>query len=150
MIRLLAPSRYVGTLAVQDDVSVASIYVDGDKVAESPSTPIPLRVGSHAVRVTHPEFRDIVRFVDIDFKQRVPIRANLQQFPIVASQIRKHRDDSKPLVVGKAAVEPTPWYRQWYTVAGVGTAAFVTSAVLFAYLNQLDSDAKRSVDIPQP
>jgi len=150
VVRLLSPNLYTGTLEVQVDVAGATIYVDGERAGESPSKPIPLPVGSHAVRITHPEFRDFVRFVDVEFKQAVPIKANLQQFPVIASQIRKHPEKARPLVVGPTQAQPTPWYREWYTVAGIGTVAFIASAVLFANLTELDSDAKRTVDLPAP
>ena len=70
-VRLLAPERYRGTLALAVDVEGASIYVDGKRIARSPSDPIALPVGTHALRVTHPEFRDFVRFVDVAFDECV-------------------------------------------------------------------------------
>lgn len=150
VMRLLSPNLYTGTLQVQVDVKGATIYIDGERAGESPSKAIPLPVGSHAVRITHPEFRDFVRFVDIEFKQTVPIRADLQQFPVIASQIRKNPEKAKAIVAQPTTVRETPWYRKWYTVAGVGTVAFVASAIVFANLTGIDSDATRTVDLPAP
>lgn len=149
--RLLAPNLFTGNLAVTVDVPGASIYVDGDKVAESPTKAIPLSVGSHALRITHPEFRDFVRFVEIEFKKSLVVKANLQQFPVIASQIRKNPSEDRSALVGGQTVkqEPTPWYREWYTVTGIGVTAFVLSAVVFSQLPDVDSDAKRAVDVPQ-
>jgi hypothetical protein len=146
VIRLLAPNRHTGFLAIKVDVDGATIYVDGSAVATSPTKPVILRVGSHALRVTHPEFRDFVRFIEIEYAKTLPMTANLQQFPVVANQIRKNANQS-PVTTGPAE---TPWYREWYAVAGIGAASFVASALLFAYLaDGIDADATRNVSVPQ-
>jgi len=153
VIRLLAPERYRGTLKLNLDVRGATVYVDGERMQGKAEAPKRLEVGSHALRVTHPEFRDFVRFVDVQFGRTTAIRANMQQFPIVASEIRKNPSDERaaPLLIttGGAPAE-TPWYRRWYTVAGFGAAAVITSAVVFALIaDGIDADASQSVDAPE-
>ena len=66
--RLLAPERYVGTLALDVSVPGAVIYLDGQRLGAAPLAPHRIAVGEHAVRVTHPEYRDFVRFVR-DFEE---------------------------------------------------------------------------------
>jgi TolB-like protein len=149
--RLLAPDQYMGTLATRVDADGASIYVDGQRVATSPSKPLSLSVGTHAVRITHPEFRDFVRFVDIEFQQTAEVEASLQQFPIVASDLAADPDAARAggsvIYQGTAA---TPWYRTWYTAAGVGAVAFIASAVLVGVIaSGIDVDGERIVDKPR-
>ena len=126
-VLLLAPERYLGRLAVSVDIAGASIYVDGTRVARSPSKALSLSVGTHALRVTHPEFRDFVRFVDIAFDAETAVPVELQKFPIVTSDITRDGQIAGPSNIIYRGVEPTPWYRRWYTVAGFGTVVLVTS-----------------------
>ena len=150
--QLLAPEQYVGRLATKVDTEGASIYVDGQRLGKSPAPPIPLTVGSHAVRITHPEYRDYVRFVDIAFDQETAIEASLQEFPVVATDLTQDPDAIKkgqgPSVIYKGQ-EPTPWYRKWYGVAGVGGAALITSALLVGLIaNGVDVDDTRVIRTP--
>ena len=123
--RLLEPSRFVGKLAIDVTAQGANIYVNGRAQGRSPAAPFELPVGTHALRVTHPEFRDFVRFVDVEFAATTTLRINLQRVPIVANQ-----------VVGKPAANQTvtwidpPWYRRWYVVAAAGALAFGIGAAL--------------------
>lgn len=149
--RLLAPDQYVGTLATRVDVDGASIYVDGKRVAQSPMKPVALSVGTHAVRITHPEFRDFVRFVDIEFQDTAEVEASLQQFPIVASDMAADPDAAEK---GRAVIyqgtAATPWYRTWYTTAGVGVVAFIGSAVIIGLMTDgIDADDERVVNRPR-
>jgi hypothetical protein len=127
--RLFAPGRYVGQLVLRSNVKGASVYVDGELVARTPSKPVALPVGSHALRVTHPEFRDFVRFVEIGFSDRAAVDVELVPYDAVSGDIRRTgRDGEGPL--GPGGVEPTPWYRQWYTVAGGAAILLLTSALV--------------------
>ena len=154
-VELLAPDRYVGRLDAQVDVDGASIYVDGTKVANSPSQPIPLPVGPHALRVTHPEFRDFVRFVDVSFDTTAEVRVAMQQYPVVTSDIARDgpSDQSSvktpPTSVVYRGVEPTPWYRRWYSVAAFGTAVLVVSAIAVGFVaDGIDADSVIDVNNP--
>ncbi len=145
-MRLLVPSRYVGTLELRVDVGGASIYVDGKLTSKSPSRPLSLAVGTHAVRVTHPEYRDFVRFVDVTFETAQTLDVGLQQYPIVASDMRRTEKPRAPV----APVQdegPTPWYRRWYTIAGGGVVVLVGTAVVFAVLTSgVDADQETTVE----
>ncbi|MEM9491534.1 MAG: DUF2380 domain-containing protein [Myxococcota bacterium] len=148
--RLLAPDRYRGTLAVAVDIANAAIYVDGKQVARSPTRAITIGVGTRALRVTHPEFRDFVRFVDIRFAERTEIAVELSQFALVSSSLERDgaggADDPRVIYRG---VEPTPWYRRWYSVAGFGAAVLLTSAVTIGLLSGgIDSDQIITVGNP--
>ncbi len=127
--RLLAPGRYLGSLVLDSNVRGASIFIDGELRARSPARPFSLPVGAHALRVTHPEYRDFVRFVDIEFGATARVAVDLRPYRAVAGDIRRTAVP-RPIPVGPdPGVEPTPWYRRWYTIAGGGALLLVTSAV---------------------
>ncbi len=152
-IRLLAPKRFVGNLVTKVDVKGATIYVDGQRVGTSPAKPIPLSVGTHALRITHPEFRDFVRFVSIDFDKSATVKADMLQFPIVSSGInprtgKPNIPDPKSGIIYKGT-QATPWYRKWYSVAGAAALVFLTSAVTVGLLaDGIDADREKVVRPP--
>jgi hypothetical protein len=108
-------------------VAGASIFIDGRLIARAPARPLVLSVGSHALRVTHPEFRDFVRFVEVPFEDTLRVRVDLRPYRAVAGDIR--RTELPPQPGGDAGVEPTPWYRRWYTITGAGAVLLVGSAI---------------------
>ena len=144
-VRLLVPNRYVGKLALNIDVKGASVFVDGRLVTKSPDKPLKLRVGTHAIRVTHPEYRDFVRFVDVAYASDEILEVGLKQYPSVSSEMR--RAGGVDMNAGGAAtVEPTPWYRRWYTIAGAGAVVFISSAIVFGLATGgIDADASKTV-----
>lgn len=145
--RLLDPDKYVGRMVCKVDVDGATIYVNGARQARSPARPITLPVGTHALRIAHPEFRDFVRFVDVGFDRDVVVEAPMQQFPIISKDIVTREGGGTSVVY--RGVEPTPWYRQWYTVAGAGVVLFAGSVALFAaFGGDLDFDAEKIVGGP--
>jgi hypothetical protein len=146
--RLLAPARYIGSLAIETPVRGASIYIDGDLVARTPARPIALSVGAHALRVTHPEYRDVVRFVDIAFDQTAREPVELQQYGAVSGDIRRTGRDAPP-GAGPIQIEPAPWYRRWYVVAGGAAVLFVASAVAVSLATDgIDFDREKHLEDP--
>lgn len=130
-VRLLDPDRYRGSLKIATTVKGASIFVDGELIAKTPAAPIELEVGAHALRVTHPEFRDYVRFVDIDFGVPAAIDVELQPYAAVSGDIRK-TGGNQPVIQPGPVVhkQVTPWYRRWYVIAGGAAFLAVSSAVV--------------------
>ena len=144
--RLLLPARYRGALVVDTPVKGASIYIDGELVARTPSGPVELAVGDHALRVTHPEFRDFVRFVDIEFDRTERIPVELKPYAEVSGDVRRQGGAARPRPVGPVQVEPTPWYRRWTTVAGGAALLFVTSAIVVGLASDgVDSDREKTL-----
>ena len=144
--RLLAPSRYVGTLTLKVDVEGATIYLDGNKVATSPSGPVRAEVGNHALRVTHPEYRDFVRFVDLPFDQEVTLDVPMLAFPIVDNEMRQRGAKGGPADSGKRRKKATPWYSRWYTIAGAGAVLAIGSAIAIGMLSDgIDADREETV-----
>ncbi len=152
--RLLAPDRYNGTLTLKIDAAGATVYVDGKQVGKAKGTdvgdvaPITLSVGTHALRVTHPEYRDFVRFVDVGFGADTPIDVPLQQFPIVSKELTG-TGDGKPLDGVTYVDRPAPWYRKWWAIAGfAGAALLVTGVTAGIIADGTDADTVRPVTPP--
>jgi hypothetical protein len=140
--RLLAPQRYAGTLQLRVDVPGAIVYLDGKKIATSPVPTLPVAVGTHALRVTHEQYRDFVRFVDVEFGETTELPVAMTAFPVISDEMRGQRE-RKP----SGPVAPLPWYRRWYTVVGFGAAILLTSAVVtYVAADPVDSDAQITLD----
>lgn len=123
--RLLDPGRYTGTMALNVDVTGAQVYINGKLIGKSPMPPQSLPVGTHAVRVTHPEYHDFVRFVDVEFDKQVDVPVGLQQFPVVQTDIEGLTGNTKVKTL------PAKWYRRWWAVAAFTAVAF-SGALLVA------------------
>ena len=118
VVRLLDPNRYRGTVHFAIDVSNATTYVNGSKIALNAKAELSLPVGTHAVRVTHPEYRDFVRFVEVHYAQRTELAVGMQQFPTVQRDIQ-----GNPINSDTTEYTEPPWYRRWYVVAQIGRAS---------------------------
>lgn len=139
LIRLLEPERYIGQIAITVDIKDATAYVDGKRVGVSPMATVSLTVGTHALRVTHPEYRDFVRFVDVNFGVANQIKVDLSQYPVVQNAVVQNAQLQQQNII----YHPAPWYRRWYTVTG-GAAALITMSATFLYFNrQTDFDGSR-------
>ncbi|MBX3159357.1 MAG: PEGA domain-containing protein [Deltaproteobacteria bacterium] len=121
VVRLLEPDRFRGTLRFAVDVKGATIYVNGAKTAPSAAGDVALPVGRHAVRVTHPEYSDFVRFIDVPYNKTTPVTVGMHQYPIVKRDLL-----GKPIARDTVIYERPPWYRRWYVV---GTGAVVLAIV---------------------
>mgnify|MGYP001577992114 CR=1 FL=1 len=131
--RLLAADRYQGLLQVDVDIKAARIFVDGQWVGESPAQPIRLAVGTHALRVTHDQYRDFVRFVDIAFDEQVPLDVKLTAFPIITDEMRETaKKQGKPLPELPPVVEtrPAPWYRKAWAAGAFGVVVAAATAII--------------------
>lgn len=150
-VRLLAPDKFVGKLAVTVDTPGASIYVDGKRVGKSPAPPVELAVGTHALRVTHPEYRDYVRFVDVPYADKpAEVQVGLQQFPILERDLESKEGSATRVeylhYVGTAS---TPWYRRWYVLAAFGAVVAVGAGAAFdAAASGPSADHSRTIDPP--
>ena len=122
VIRLLDPDRYRGALRFAIDVAGATIFVDGARVTPSPRGEVGLAVGTHAVRVTHPAYRDYVRFHDVGYGKTSDVAVGLQQYPIVERDVQ-----GKPVDRDRVITTQPAWWRRWYVAGpaavGLGIAA---------------------------
>jgi hypothetical protein len=145
--RLLAPERHLGRVELVLDVDRATVFLDGERVRKRKRHAFLAAVGTHALRVTHPEYRDYVRFVDVAFDETVTLEVAMQAFPIVASEMTQKEGVASPFGAPATPVAtPTPWYRRWYTVTGAGVILLVGTAVGAGLLaDGIDADREEVV-----
>jgi len=144
--RLLDPDGYRGSLRLAIDVAGATVYVNGSKVAPSPRGELALPVGAQAVRVTHPEYHDFVRFIDVEFGKTTDVAVGLQQYPII-----EHDLQGKPINRDQVEYVRPPVWRRWYVVgpAAVGLA-IVTAIVVGNAVHHFPGDNCRRIDSSGP
>ena len=126
--RLLDPDHYRGTLKLSIDVNGATIYVNGSVVTPSPTGELTLPVGTQAIRVTHPEYHDFVRFIDVDYATTTPVTVGMQQYPITRRDLT-----GKPLDRDKIEYVDPPLWRRWYIIAPAAVGVAILTAVITAY-----------------
>jgi PEGA domain len=139
-VRLLEPDAYRGTLRLAVDVTGATVYVNGSKVALSPRGELVLPVGAQAVRVTHPGYHDFVRFIDVEFGKTVEVAVGMQQYPIA-----RHDVQGKPISTDRIEYAEPPLWRRWYVVgpAAIGLAVLTGIAVGYATHDFPGSDCRK-------
>jgi hypothetical protein len=128
VVRLLDPDGYRGTLRLAIDVTGATIYANGSKVQPSPRGEIVLPVGTHAIRVTHPEYHDFVRFIDVEYGKTTDIAVGMQQYPII-----EHDVQGKPISRDKFEVIEPPLWRRWYVVGPAAVGLAIVTGIVVAY-----------------
>jgi len=138
--RLVVPGSYLGTLALQVEVEGAQVFVDGKSVGKAPIGPIALPVGTHALRVTHPRYRDFVRFVEIEFDKTAALRVGLTEFAAITDDM-----SGRPI-----PEEKRPWYQTGWAYAGFGVVVAVVATVVVMSLGKgPDRDADATVHPPR-
>jgi hypothetical protein len=148
-VRLVDPDRFTGKLVVTTPVKDAVIYVDGRRVGKSPAPAVSLPVGAHALRVTHPEHRDFVRFVEIAFDKETPVAVELAPYASIDTELGATDPGAPKSNITYIDGKPK-WYRQWWAIAGFGAVA-LTGAVIIGVTTAdgVDFDASGTVKPPQ-
>ncbi|HUS31711.1 MAG TPA: PEGA domain-containing protein [Kofleriaceae bacterium] len=116
-VRLLDPDKYRGNVRFNFDVTGASVAVNGTKVNLSAAKDIALPVGTHAVTVTHPQYHNFVKFVDVKYGTVTDVQVGMKQYPIVEGGIHAKPGASDTIIY----TDPPVWKR-WYVA---GPAIFV-------------------------
>ena len=127
-VRLLDPDSYRGTLRFAIDVAGATVYVNGSKAQLSPRGELALPVGTHAVRITHPEYHDFVRFIDAEFGKTTDVAVDLQQYPIL-----RHDVLGKPINRDRIEYIDPPVWRRWYVVGPAAVGLAILTGVVVGY-----------------
>ncbi len=136
--RLLAPATYSGLLGLTSSVPNATVYVNGKRLGISSAAPFRLPVGTHALRVTHPEYRDFVRFIDITYDTTVEVPVTLQPLPVVQRDLALRGGSSSS---SAAPDSSRPWYGRWWVVAGGAVAlAVIAGSITYATSDDFDPD----------
>jgi PEGA domain len=127
-VRLLDPEGYRGTLRLAIDVTGATVYVNGTKASPSAKGELALPVGAQAVRVTHPEYHDFVRFIDVEFGKTTDVAVGMQQYPIV-----QHDLQGKPINRDQIEYIAPPVWRRWYVVGPAAVGLAIITGIIVAY-----------------
>lgn len=125
-IRLLDPDRYRGTVHFTIDAPGATVYVNGAKVALQ-NGDIQLPVGTQAIRVTQPQYRDFVRFVDVTYGERTEVPVSMQSYGTIEHDIK-----GKPRNLDKVEYYDPPMWRRWYVAGPAIVVLAVAAGVIFA------------------
>lgn len=145
IVRLLDPAKHRGTLHFAIDVSGTTIYVNGQRNKLDAKGELSLEVGTQAIRITHPEYRDFVRFIDVSYGKTVDVPVGMLQYPIVRRDIQGNPINRDTQVV----IDP-PWYRRWYVVGGGAVLlGVVTAVVVSSLVNNLPTTPCRVVGSDQ-
>jgi len=124
-VRLLDPDKYKGTVHLAIDVSNATVFVNGSKATLTGKGDLVLPVGTQAIRVTHPEYHDFVRFVDVTFGKPLDVQVGMQQYPIIEKNVK-----GAPTSRDKIQYIDPPLWRRWYVAGPVIAALAITAGLL--------------------
>jgi hypothetical protein len=125
-IRLLDPDKYRGNVRFEFDVAGATVLVNGTKIQLPQTKTIALPVGTHAVTVTHPQFHNFVKFVDVDYGKTTDVQVAMKQYPIVQGDIHEKAGPRDTIIW-----EDPPLWRRWY-VTGPAIVVLAVGAGLIA------------------
>ncbi len=122
--RLLAPQALLGSLMVLVNQPDAKVFIGNKFVGKSPiRSPISdLKIGRHNIKITHDDFVDLVKTVEVRFQKTTTVNVTL-----VKPQAKKKTpvvQDHGPLILDR----PTPFYSKWWFWTGVGIGAAVLGA----------------------
>ena len=137
-VRLLDPDKYRGTVKFGFDVQGANVLVNGTKVQLSAAKELALPVGTHAVTVTHPQYHNFVKFVDVDYGKTTTVDVNMKQYPII-----EHDIQGKPISRDTIRYSDPPWYRQPYFTAPVIIGVAIIAGVIASKLANNFPDYER-------
>ncbi len=136
VVRLLEPDRYRGTLRFAIDVTGATIYVNGSRTTATAKGDLALPVGTQAIRVTHPEYRDFVRFIPVKYGTIVDVAVGMQAYPVVERDLQ-----GKPINRDQIRYVDPPVWRRWYVVGGAAVGLAILAGVVAGVLTNDLPDA---------
>jgi PEGA domain len=121
LVRALDPARNVGRIVVRVDVGGAEVQIDGKRSPNVADVP----VGTHAVRVTHPRYRDFLRFVDVEYDRTASVLAALSAYPLTEGEMSER--ERKKIVRARV-----PWWRSWWALTiAAGVVTGVTAGAIY-------------------
>lgn len=133
-VRLLDPDRYKGTVHFAIDAPGATVYVNGAKV-QLQHGDVALPVGTQAIRVTHPQYRDFVRFVEVSYGARTEVPVALKSYGTI-----EHDIEGKPRNLDHVIYTDPPLWRRWYVAGPTIAVLAIAAGVIFAnHLPSADS-----------
>jgi len=138
-VRVLDSARYLGRLTIKVDVPNAEVQVDGKKPS-APKAGVELSVGTHAVRVTHPAYRDFLRFVDLEFDRAVTLDVELSAYPLAEGEMTE-----KLRKQAAAPQKKLPWYRTWWALS-LGAVVLSGAAIGVVYAVRPGLSIDKTID----
>jgi hypothetical protein len=126
-VRLTDPDKYRGTVKFGFDVNGATVLVNGTKVNLAADKTLQLPVGTHAVTVTHPQYHNFVKFVEVKYGTTTDVQVGMKQYPIVEKDFQAKAGSRDTIIY-----EDPPLWRRPY-VAGpailvIGVVAGIIAA----------------------
>ena len=126
-VRLSDPDKYRGNVKFVFDVGDATVHVNGTKINLAANKEVALPVGTHAVTVTHPQYHNFVKFVEVGYGRTTDVQVTMKQYPIV-----QHDVQGKPLGADTVEYVDPPWWRRPY-VAGpaIAVTAIIVGVIVY-------------------
>jgi len=115
------------------DVGGAVVYVNGSRAALK-NNELSLPVGTQAVRITHPEYRDFVRFIDVPYGRTLEVPVGLTQYRAV-----QHDIQGRPINSDRINYVDPPWYRRWYVYGGAAVGLAIIGGIIAGTIVRNDS-----------
>jgi hypothetical protein len=129
VVRLLDPDKYRGVLKLAIDVGGATVFVNGSKVPLNAKRELALPVGTQAVRVTHPEYRDFVRFIEVPYGKTLEVPVAMTQYPVIQRDIQ-----GNPINRDKIEYIRPVWWRRPYVVGPAAVGLTILTAIIVGNL----------------
>ena len=140
VIRLTDPDKYRGNVKFGFDVTNATVLVNGTKVQLNAKKELALPVGTHAVTVTHPQYHNFVKFVEVDYGRTTDVQVSMKQYPIVEHSIQG-KPTSADTIVYK---DPPLWRRPYVTGPAIAVIAIVAGVIAARIANDFpDGDCRK-------
>ena len=125
VVRLLDPDRYRGTIHFTIDAPGAHVFVNGAQVELTGKGELALPVGTQAIRVTHPEYHDFVRFVDVPYGKTLELPVGMKQYPMIERDVK-----GLPTSRDKIEYIDPPLYRRWYITGPAALGLAILAGVI--------------------
>jgi hypothetical protein len=125
-VRLSDPDKYRGNVKFAFDVTGATVQVNGTKVQLNASKELALPVGTHAVTVTHPQYHNFVKFVEVSYGRTTDVQVGMKQYPIVEHDIQA-RPGTRDTI---EYVDPPLWRRPYVAGPAIFIAAVLTGVIV--------------------
>jgi hypothetical protein len=127
VVRLSDPDKYRGNVKFAFDVTGATVLVNGTKLNLAANKEVLLPVGTHAVTVTHPQYHNFVKFVEVGYGKTTDVQVSMKQYPIVEHDIQA-RPGSRDTI---EYVDPPLWRRPYVAGPAIAFVAVVIGFVAY-------------------
>ena len=144
-VRLSDPDKYRGSVKFAFDVGGATVQVNGTKVNLDAQKQLALPVGTHAVTVTHPQYHNFVKFVEVEYGKTTEIPVSMKQYPIVEHDIQGKPGTTDTIVYD----DPPLWRRPYVAGPAIALIAIGVGILVAKYAHDFpDYDNCRKVGAP--